>query len=55
MPNRHTRSAVDEEKLYAIPCPDCHAIAGQACINEVTGGPLIRFPAHPRRMKAAGL
>lgn len=48
-----TRSAADEEKIWRVPCRFCGAIAGEACRNGVTGGPLIRFPAHSVRMKDA--
>lgn len=33
-------------------CPDCPALAGQECINLITGKPYVLWPAHARRERA---
>jgi len=37
---------------FNVPC-ECGALAGQQCINAITGRPLRRAVAHPRRLVAA--
>jgi len=38
---------------FSVPCPFCHAVAGQQCQNTVTKKPLHRFDAHPIRWNRA--
>jgi hypothetical protein len=37
-------------RAMAYVCPDCHAAAGDPCINEWNGSPVVNQPAHPRRL-----
>lgn len=43
----------DTDEINAVECQECDAPAGIACRNTVTGQPLTKFPAHPRRMLEA--
>jgi hypothetical protein len=46
------RNAAHRAQAERVPCPYCHAPAGQTCRNTTTGEPLDRMPAHPARLAA---
>lgn len=46
----HTPALIDP---FTVPCGYCNAVAGQQCISGITGRPLRRALAHPRRICAA--
>lgn len=46
---------LDNERLEAqkVACPECQAPVGERCRNVHDGQPLVKFPAHWRRIRAA--
>lgn len=49
-----TGSRVQADALTIV-CPDCHAPIDARCVNTITGQPLLRFPAHVRRISRANI
>lgn len=46
--------ADDRQRALAVACPGCSAPAGDPCLR-LDGRPLELLPAHPKRMRAAGI
>lgn len=43
----------ERSEAEQVACPECHQPAGERCQNLDGGGPLEKFPAHWRRIKAS--
>lgn len=46
--------ALQHATALTIECPDCGAAPGVDCVNQWTGEPLVKLPAHLHRLLAVG-